>query len=716
MVFANNNDRMPIIKGLVDELKMQAQFNQPAHYVSIAGNVRLPGDYPYQPHMRISDLLRAALNFQPATDMQYALIKRHHQAQNHIEVLSFALQDVLNHKGTDADLKLQHGDEVTIFKLSQERQSLIANIVTSLKDQARYDQPEPVVTIKGNVKYPGAYPLAANMKVSDLVRASLDLLPDTDMQYALLRRESPGREGVTLLPLSLDKVMHSNPKALNPRLQPRDQLIVLSLTDQRNELIGEYITELRRQARQNQPEPIVTIQGNVRYPGDYPLAANMRVGDLVRAALDLLPETDRQYALLQRLSEDDITTIIPIELHKILSNGDHKTNVILRPRDKLLVFTKNTNRRIAIDSLVNDLNRQARLGQPALVVKINGMVEEQGAYPLTTGMRVSDLILAAGGLEEAAYTMTAEITRYVIGQDSQLNASHQTINLGLAMAGDLSENLLLEPHDTVTIKQAPDWSEEKYITISGEVSFPGVYPITKGETLSQVVMRAGGIADLGDMQAAVFSRQSLRDREDEKKQQLIEEMERDIAILEQSANYPVEAVEPYDKKTSSALLSMQYAVSQVKQSGSIGRLVINLPGILAKQEKDIILKHGDMLYIPQQIQEIAVVGEVMNPSSVLYTPTITLEEYIQASGGLTSKADQSRIYVVKSNGAVVTTKPATTNLFSLHSGQVVIEAGDVIMVPMDLEHVSDLAKWTDISQITYRFALAAEALNTLGIF
>jgi len=147
-------------------------------------------------------------------------------------------------------------------------------------------------------------------------------------------------------------------------------------------------------------------------------------------------------------------------------------------------------------------------------------------------------------------------------------------------------------------------------------------------------------------------------------------------------------------------------------------LVIDLPGILAESEADIILKHGDMLHIPQHMQEIAVMGEVMNPSSVLYATNTTFDDYIQASGGLTSKADQSRIYVVKANGSVVTAKTPTKQLFgqTKPSSQLVIEAGDIIMVPMDLEHVSDLAWWTDISQITYRFALAAESLNSLGIF
>jgi len=714
-VFSNTKNRAPLIKGLINELQNQTRFGESPLVVEITGNVRFPGAYPFEANMKISDLLRASLDLLPETDMQYALIRRENQADNSIEVFSFALNEELELAKSKADLRLQAGDQVTIFKLTQDRASYIADIVNKLKERARYNQPEPLVSILGNVKFPGTYPLESTMRVSDLVEASLDVLPATDMEYALLRRESKNRDLITLIPISLSKAMSNESLKANPLLQPRDKLVVLSFKDNRDEVISEYISELRLQARHGQPAPIVEILGNVKHPGTYPLSENMSVSDLVGAALNLLPSTDMDYALIQRVSEDDITTIMPVVLNNALSGLTQKDDIQLQARDRLIIFNKKDERRDVIEGLVNDLNKQAKLGQPALVTNINGLVSYQGAYPLTKGMRVSDLVIAAGGLKEAAYSMMAEITRYSIGTNNQFNTKHLTINLGQAMAQDMSQNVLLEPHDIVTIKQIPDWSEENTITITGEVRFPGTYPITKGETLAQVLNRAGGVSELGDPEAAVFSRQSLRDRESENKKRLISEMEMDMALLQKDDASRLNSSDQ-SEKAMLALASMQQVIEQVKQSPSLGRLVIELPNIVSGVSKDILVKNGDTLYIPQEVQEVSIVGEVMNPSSMLHKPSTTLKQYIDSSGGLTSQADKSRIYVVKSNGSIITSKSNGIQIFNNNAKQLNIEPGDMIVVPLDMEHMSALTKWTNISQISYQFAVTAASITALGIF
>jgi len=826
VVFSNNQSRAPVIKDLINELKLQARFNQPALVVRIAGNVRFPGNYPYVSDMRISDLVKASVDVLPETDMQYALVKRQHPKENNIEVFSIALSDALGSKGQNNDIKLQPSDEITVFRLTQDRPPLIASIVSKLRDNARFGQPEPVVSIIGNVRYPGNYPLESNMRLSDLIRASLDVLPATDMQYAILRRESNNRDHITLLPLSLYKAMSpvteeddpilqprdqlivlslkdnrnaiisqyiaelrqqarsgvpeptvtiqgntkhpgdyplepnmrvsdlisaslgvlpatdmqygiirresdnrekisliplSLSKAMNPAveednptLHPRDLLIVLSLSDNRNELISQYINELRLQARYDQPEAVVSIKGNVRYPGDYPLGPNMRVDDLISASLNLLPETDMQYALLKRIEADGITTILPVSLMAALSVPESADNMALRMKDSLIVFNKAGDRQQAIGEILSDLKGQAILGQPARVASINGHVKQIGSYPLTQGMRISDIVLASGGLTEAAYSMVAEITRFSVGQDSGVYTSHSTVNLGKAMAGDLSENKLLEPHDILTVKQAPDWLEKQSVSITGEVKFPGTYPINKGETLGQLLARAGGITDFGEPAAAIFSRKSLRSREAKAKDKLILDLEMDAALIQKDLASQATVDPQKAEKSSVAIGSMTKVIDQIKQSEELGRLVIDLPSILANTAEDMLLKDGDKLHIPQIVQEVGITGEIMNTSSMLYSPSMTLKDYIEASGGITSQADAKRIYIIKANGSIVTAKSTTKSLFNGHAST--IDSGDMIVVPMDLEHVSELTKWTNISQISYQFAITAASIMALGIF
>ena len=714
-IFKLSQDRSPLIARIVSKLEDQARYGQPASVVRINGNVKYPGAYPLESNMRVSDLIRASLDVLPATDMEYALIKREHHNENRIEVFSFPLGDALKYKGQPTDVKLEPKDEVTIFKLSQDRSPLIARIVSKLEDQARYGQPASVVRINGNVKYPGAYPLESNMRVSDLIRASLDVLPATDMEYAILHRESVNRDEVSLLPISLNDAMRTEADDANPILQPRDELLVLSLSEDRNDVIGQYVNKLRLQARHGQPELIVSIDGNVRHPGDYPLSSEMRISDLVLASLYLLPDTDMDYALLQRFSPSGLVSIVPISLNNALSQLGSKSDIKLLPKDKLMVFEKGENRQNAIEHILSSLKQQAKLGQPTLIVNINGTVKEKGDYPLTKGMRISDLLVAAGGLNEAAYSMTAEVTRRSIGEDGGFGTSHHTFNLGKAVAGDLSQNILLEPHDRLTIMQAPAWGNKNTIKITGQVNFPGIYPISEGETLTQALYRAGGVSDFGDAGGAFFSRASLRDRESRNKNRLIDQMNMDMALLQKDQASLVVPNPDGEAKATAALASMEQVIAQLNKADSLGRLVIDLPAITSNTSQDILLKDGDTLHVPQLIQEVSVQGEVMSPTSIIFTRSNTLDQYINLAGGLTSEADDKRIYIIKSNGAIVTTKSSSKQLFA-NTSSVSVEPGDVIMIPLDLDNMSDLTKWSNISQISYQFAITAASISALGIF
>jgi protein involved in polysaccharide export with SLBB domain len=58
-----------------------------------------------------------------------------------------------------------------------------------------------------------------------------------------------------------------------------------------------------------------------------------------------------------------------------------------------------------------------------------------------------------------------------------------------------SKNYLLKPYDSLSIKPIPLWREGESIIVSGEVSFPGTYSIKLGETLFDVIQRAGGLTD-----------------------------------------------------------------------------------------------------------------------------------------------------------------------------------------------------------------------------
>lgn len=128
-------------------------------------------------------------------------------------------------------------------------------------------------------------------------------------------------------------------------------------------------------------------------------------------------------------------------------------------------------------------------------VRINGTVNHPGLYPLSINARVKDLIVAAGGLEEGAYTARAEIT----STSTTINGSkisHKNVALDVALQGDEQQNVVLKERDILTVMTTPDWQESKSIEIHGEVKFPGQYNIRRGETLKDVINRAGGFTSM----------------------------------------------------------------------------------------------------------------------------------------------------------------------------------------------------------------------------
>ena len=142
---------------------------------------------------------------------------------------------------------------------------------------------------------------------------------------------------------------------------------------------------------------------------------------------------------------------------------------------------------------------------------------------------------------------------------------------------------------------------------------------------------------------------------------------------------------------------------------SLGRLVIDLEQIVSAPSKDLELKDGDSLYIPKQQQTISVIGEVFVPNNHIYDSEISLSEYIKLSGGYTDFADESSLYVIKSDGSILSPSDISSGFFRRNNN---IEPGDTLVVPLEVDSFSSLRAATEISQIVYQMAIAAAAVNS----
>ena len=112
-------------------------------------------------------------------------------------------------------------------------------------------------------------------------------------------------------------------------------------------------------------------------------------------------------------------------------------------------------------------------------------------------MRLSDLLKAGGGLTDKAYTLEAELTRYTSHEGTERKQETTIVSLSGALGKDSQGDPELKPYDQVVVRRIPNWTGEGFVTLRGEVAFPGRYPILQGEKLSSLIMRAGGLTPAG---------------------------------------------------------------------------------------------------------------------------------------------------------------------------------------------------------------------------
>ena len=191
--------------------------------------------------------------------------------------------------------------------------------------------------------------------------------------------------------------------------------------------------------------------------------------------------------------------------------------------------------------LIKELSKQSSPGEGIPVVSVSGMVHFPGDYPLSHGMRLTDLLNAAGGMLDAAHALSSELTRMQVNESKGAEIDHILVKSLSSLDANDTSDILLKSYDSLNVKPIPSWREREVVEILGEVRFPGSYPIKLGETLAQVLSRAGGLTKQAFSEGAVFSRESLKIKEQEQRERLIAQLESDVANLSIRAESQSEA-------------------------------------------------------------------------------------------------------------------------------------------------------------------------------
>ena len=566
------------------------------------------------------------------------------------------LYDVLLSGDTANDVRLESGDVVLVPPVGA------------------------TVSIDGEVRRPAIYELARDRSIAEAIRLAGGLTPDADPRTVAVERVDERHQRTVL---SIDV---GSPEAKSFEIKTGDVVRVATI----------------RPALDN----AVILTGNVHRPGSYHYRDGMLLSDLLTSVDELKPDSDLHYLLVRR--EDPTTrklSVFSADLAAALAHPGGPDDLKLAQRDRILVFDQSAKRDLLIAPLMEELKRQGAPDTPSSVVSVVGVVNAEGKYPLEPGMRVSDLLRAGGGLQDAAYGADAELTRYTVLDGAKRQVNLFRVDLGKILKGDSTADTELQPYDVLTIKRTPDWSRVETIELKGEVRFPGVYQIRRGETLHSVLQRAGGLTDLAFPEGAVFTREELKKREREQLDQLAARLQGDLAAIAlQSSQSPTTSL-----GGTQALGAGQGLLDQLHNARPVGRLVINLSAIAsgkADVNTDVILRDQDLLVVPRTTQEVSVLGEVQSATSHLYKPHATRDDLIALSGGTTPNADRRHTYVVRADGSVVGTQSSWAT-----SSNVEVRPGDTVVVPLDAGKMRPLPLWTAVTTVIYNLAIAAAAIG-----
>ena len=612
--------------------------------VFMLGEAYKPGTYTISALSTITNALFLSGGLSDIASLRNLQLKRGGEL-----ISTLDLYDLLLRGDTSEDAQLQSGDAIYI---------------PTVKDTASVD---------GAVRRSAIYELKGNLTAQQLVDLAGGLEPNAFSQSARIARVGNGGF-MRVLDLDLTTV-----KGKNTQIKSGDRLTIDTTVEQQ--------------------ELIVTLSGHVHYPGEFLWRDGLRISDVVKNIKALKPGADLDFALIRR-ELPPVGKIEPIfvDLGAVLANPQSEFNIEFFPKDQLTVFSNEKNRAVEVKGLAEELRLQARSGEMARIATVTGTVRSPGEYPLTKNMTITQLVAAAGGLSEEAYTQLVELSRHDFSNVEKTVSEHFNITLSEAFK-DPEKDPQLQPYDVVSVRTIPEFRENLSLEIRGEVRFPGAYTFKRGETLAQVIARAGGLTELAHVSAAVFTRKDLRDQETKQLEGLRQRLRGEIAAS---------GLEKANEGKSDGADNSARILEQLDASQALGRLVVNLGAILDGSMDDVSLKDGDLLVVPEYRQEISVLGEVQHSSSHLFNERLNITNYIELSGGINRYADKKRIYVVKADGSVVLPKHSgwfkhrTTN----------VEPGDTIIVPLDVDRRRRLTIWGEASAIIYQLALGAAAINS----
>lgn len=329
------------------------------------------------------------------------------------------------------------------------------------------------------------------------------------------------------------------------------------------------------------------------------------------------------------------------------------------------------------------------------VVTVQGAVRHAGAWPVGSITDMESLIAVAGGLTTKADHDNIEI---VARSRDDAGDSHYRQNTSLQHAQN--DEVALGAGDQIRVNEKFEKAVLQTVRLTGEVKNPGNYDLMRGDTLSSVIRRAGGLTDEAYAPGAIFSRAAERKREEARFRAAAQDLERTISVN-------LNATDKDANLTPQQISMARDLADELRNIRAVGRVTVEAdPAVLqARPELDLLMEGGDHLHIPKRPLNVRVSGEVMNPASLLFTKNKGQSDYIAEAGGLTYYADKSRIFIVYPDGSARPVRNLKPDM---------IIPGSTIIVPRDPKPFNFIDSFKDITQILANLAITGVFINDIA--
>ncbi|MBO4549124.1 MAG: SLBB domain-containing protein, partial [Bacteroidaceae bacterium] len=391
---------------------------------------------------------------------------------------------------------------------------------------------------------------------------------------------------------------------------------------------------------------MVEVRGAVKHPGEYQLGDQIQsVKDLLVAADGLIESAYTKRAIMHREKEDKSKEIMSIDAKGILDGT--AVDIPLHNGDVLFIPDN-------LDMMGN------------LTVQVNGEINYPGDYPYAEHTTLREMILLAGGLTRAGSLARVDVFRRVRDvnalEDTPASAEHFTfaLNEDFSLARDTTFELA--PFDIVYVRKSPAYEEQKNVSVTGQVNFPGSYTMTKKDyRLSDLIRDCGGVTDQGFIRGTSLIRvMTPKERE----QRDVSNLRAQIDLYEEGLREGKEL----NLQLADSLLSMKTVTGGTYSVAIDLERATKEPGSV----HDLVLREGDVLNIPKPSNTVKVSGEVMHPISMAYEKGKSVKYYIKHAGGYADKAHKRHAYGIHMNGSVMKLSSRTAKA---------IEPGTEIVIP-----------------------------------